>query len=256
MARAASRYAWSNRVQAPTSVPLVAPIDPEHLKPTANPGEGYGNPEWVATVHAPGLPGEYLTMNHEVDPYGFGPVDHTPPDPQHGVGVGPGLTVQQSQRLMGALHGEDLGAVAAHAWEPSIDRDGSRHLNPSYDDWGDGDSPQTLQYERTGVGEPNDPHARKGRPRLKRWANFVWDWHWFDPEMRPLALRYARPAVDAPPVANGTQLDGPYGTLEYLSTRDQFTGPQTRRTPGPWDQPLQVDGSETVTAFGLGSWGL
>lgn len=253
-----SRWDWSKRVMAPVNVPLVAAIDPEHLDPTPNPGEGLGQPEWVQSVHAPGLPGEYLPDPLEiVSPYGLGPIDHTPADPQHGVGVGHGLTIQQSQQLSGQLHGEDLGAVAAHSWDPMIVREGQRHLAPAVDNWGDGDSPQTLQLERTGLGEPNDPYARKGRPRLKRWAKFVWDWHWFDPEMRPLAARNARMVPDAPAVAGGTQQDGPFSTLDYLSTRDQFVGPQTRRQPRPWDQPLEVDGSEMVGGtFGLGTWGL
>jgi len=245
---------WAQkRHTGPIDVPLVAPIDPEHLHPTANIDVTVGDPMWVQSDTAPFLPMDYTGAGVGQVVGGGGPLDHTPDDPNFGVGGGHGLTIQQSQVVMGELHGLDLGAVAAHAWDPITDRDGAPHMAIIYDTPGEGDSPQTLQLQRTGVGQPNDPYARTGK-RIKRWWDRHIDMHWYDVERRPIYGRNAYTAQVQPPAPDGTQYDSPFPTLgPFHVTPDSFVMPQERTAPTTWNEPSDMVG---VGLYGLGQWGL
>lgn len=211
-------------------MPLNPAIDPEHLTPT----DDQGAQPWVSTVAAPSLPamftGEPFATPVSV---GGGPVDATPLDHADGVGVGAGLTLEQSQALSGSLHAQDRGAVAAHAYHPSVDRDGTPRIEISADGIGDGDSPQTLALKRTGTDV--DPLARRGK-RMKRWYDRKIDMHRFDVEFRP---RYVKSAT-------------PGGSTDMRPSDDAFVAPLVRETPTSWAPP-----APPVDHFsGLPSWGL
>jgi hypothetical protein len=261
-----ARYtgAWARKAQSPTlAVPLVAATDPQHLKPDPN-----LNPDataiWVQGQSAPTLPSDLMHEPFGVPIGGGGPVDHTPQDHSFGVGGGHGLTDLQSQDQMLAWHELDLGSVAATQYNPLTSREDAQapgngpHVAIIADTPGDGDSPQTLTYQRTGVGTPIDPYARTGK-RQKRWWNRFIDMHWFDVTYRPMVDRYAVPQMSQPAVPGGTQLDSPYASNGPMrATPDGFVYPQERRTPVPWDQPLTQDpsGYQVDPTSGLTAWGL
>jgi hypothetical protein len=248
--------AWVRQRLPSTLVPLQPQPDPEHLTPTAEPDLASGQqPLWVATDHgAPTLPDHLVGDSPAGNTSAGGPIDHTPDDPGFGVGGGHGQTTLEAQAVRGELHGEDLGAVAAHQYVPKTDRDGTWYLDQIPDVVGDGDSPATLQLDRTGVGQPNDPEARLAF-RWKRWVDRHIDMHRYGVIYRPRVVVAADAQIPQPPVGQPTQLDSPYPTMVKMGTPDAFVAPQLRRSPDPWDQPITGDGV-TGGPFGLTSWGL
>lgn len=257
----AERYsgAWSRRTQADTVAPLKPGIDPEHLDPTDNPEWVNQPPGWVSTVDSPILPDEMYPMADPPMPTGEGPIDYAPQDHSYGMGFGPGLSVMEAQDLRSYWHSQDDGSYAAGAWQAMVDRDGQPHLEVTEDGMPGGDSPQTLQYERTGVGQPNDPDARVGK-RFKRWYDRYIDYHRYDTDRRPLTPVQAYTAQPQPPVPNGTQLDSPYHTAAtgYWGPPDRFVAPQMRRVPGDWAEPITTDATDSPSpvGFGLTQYGL
>lgn len=269
-----SSYAWSKPSEPTPTVPLKPGIDPEHLTPT--PDLDNDPQPWQSSVSAPAFADDYYTDPSVAGgvPSGFGPVDMTPGQTageapgeygvppirsENGVGVGPGITQAEASEIRGRLQSQDFGAVAAHQYHPLTDRfDGDGpHVALISDEPGLGDSPATLQYQRTGVGQPNDPNARIGK-RNKRWWDRVWDMHWFDVEYRPMTVKQAYTAQSQPAVSNPTQIDSPYPTSATYNpgTPDSFVSPQLRRTPVQWDQPITTDGSYSAGVEQVTSWGL
>jgi hypothetical protein len=256
---------WSRRTQTIQSQPLQAEIDPEHLTPTDNPEYSGLRPMWVNTAPAPVLQTDAMGVQVTTAQGGIGPVDQTPIDHAYGMGTGPGLDTLQSQDYRSRWHGDDQGAYAAHRWNPMMDRDdrpGSPHADFIPHDQTGGDSPQTLQLERTGPGQPNDPNARAGRA-FRRWRDRYIDMHRFDPAMRPITPRFARGAQPQPAVPDGTQITSPYATsvTQHLGVIDTFVGPLVRRQPGPWDEGMATDGTAqtmrgALDNYGLTKWGL
>jgi hypothetical protein len=263
-----SKYAgaWNRRTQVDTVVVTQAPIDPEHLTPTDNVEFSLGQtPAWANTAPAPDVPDAVLDQQLQPLAAGFGPVDHTPIDHAYGMGTGPGLSTLEAQDYRMAWHMQDDGSVAAHQWNPMQDRD-DRPGSPHVDFWphavGDGESPQTLQLERTGYGQPNDPEAPLGR-WFRRWRDREMDMHRFDPSMRPVAPKYARPTPVQPAAQDGSQIAGPFPTAVsvHLGPQDTFVPALVRRVPGPWDEALSSDGTAETMAgaagqYGLTTWGL
>ncbi len=248
--------AWVRQSTTRPNVPLQAPTDPEHLNPT----EGEDHPGqlalWQNQAPAPVLPTVMEGGQYEQPSVPAGPLDMTPADPSFGAGVGPGLTTLEAQEVRGALMGLDLGAYAAHRYMAGVDRDGAPHVQVIDDVDYQGDSPQTLEYQRSGLGTPNDPFARRGR-RIKRWYDRFIDMHRYDVELRPKYSRYAATVATQNPVQNGTQLTSPFPAfVDRAGTADSFVTPQDRRTPAPWDQAATTDGTGQGSMFGLGSWGL
>ena len=258
--------AWVRRSQTFAAAALAAPIDPEHLNPTANPEFATGQrPAWVNTAPAPVLPGELIDPQLTTMQGGIGPLDNTPRDHAYGMGTGPGLDTLAAQDYRMAWHGDDQGANAALRYLPMVDRDdepGSPHADFIPHDPFGGDSPQTLQLERTGPGQPNDPNARSGKA-FRRWRDRRLDLHRFSPSMRPLTPRYARGAQPQPAVPDGSQITSPYATAvtQKLGPIDKFVAPLVRRQPGPWDEGMATDGTGqtmlgAVDNYGLTKWGL
>ncbi len=264
MAQSRFAGAWARKasVTAPI-VPLEPDRDPEHLNPTDNPEVVVGQPLWVASATAPGLPAAFVTA-----PYGTpvaaggGPIDHTPADPQYGPGAGSGQTVAEAQAVRTKWMSRDDGAVAARRWQPNTDRDGTPRLDLIADTDGAGDSPETVLLKRSGIGVPeNDPYARTGR-RLWRWWDRVIDMHRWDVSFRPKYLKTASTAQLQPP-GGVTQYDSPWPTPAAARVSpDAWVAAQMRRTPAAdWASPIAVDGAVNnvvgnVNDFGLGSWGL
>lgn len=257
-----ARGGWAQRKAATTPVVALTPgIDPEHSNPTANIDVAAGTPMWVQSTPMPALPAQmtqepFRTPTHA----GVGPVNHTPLDPEFGTGVGHGQTIEEAQEVRTEWMSLDYGAVAAHEWQPLTDRDGSPTAVLIEDTPGDGDSPQTLQLERTGVGQPNDPFARVGK-RLQRAWQRVWDMHRWDVELRPTYARNAYEQPNQPPVATGGQYDSPYASLAWMSTQDRFVHPQTRRSPTLWSPPSSAQADQQAAESALAeqlvpSWGL
>jgi len=251
------RYGWSKPAGDPLQVALKPHIDPEHLTPDP---VDLSPQLWQSNAIAPTMP-EYMMDGDGTGAVivgGGGPLDHTPADRSRGYGPNPALTTLEAQDLRGTLHSEDLGAYAAHVWQPTTDRDQTGpHVDIVYDTPGEGDSPQTLQLQRTGVGQPNDPYARTGR-RIVRWWDRTIDMHWWAPEMRPMRTRNAYNAPAQPAVPDGGQLDSPFATAvtAFLGSPDSFVAPQERRTPGAWDTEMTVDGTSSTSPYGLSAWGL
>lgn len=257
--------AWSKRYRQDPQVPLKPAIDPEHMEPTDNPEFQQTPPSWMSTAPAPLLPMDMLPGADPSLATGIGPIDHTPLDPNYGPGPGPGLTTLENQDIRGQWHSIDDGAYAARMYQAPITVDGAYHLEVSYDQQQSGDSPQTLQLDRTGIGQPNDPEATARGPakRWKRWRDRYIDWHRYAVEMRPAEQRYAVPNPARSAVTAGnTQLVSPFGnSVGFLAgPADRFVPSLVRRAPGPWDEALSSDGTAstiagTVNAYGLTVWG-
>lgn len=252
---------WAQRAHRPASdVPLKPDVDPEHLNPSDNPGLAGSSPMWEQNAHAPMLPAGYTDESFPSPVGGGGPIDHTPMSHELGAGVGHAQTQDEASQVRGHLMSMDYGAYAAKEWQPLTDRDGAPHVAIIYDTPGDGDSPQTLQLQRTGVGQPNDPHARTGK-RQKRWWDRIIDMHRYGVEERPVYVRNAYDQPILPPVPDGNQLTSPYATQQWMGTPDRFVVPQVRRTPTPWDAPTDAGASYELAGASdsemlLGSWGL
>lgn len=249
--------AWVRATSGPFSVPLVAPIDPEHSKPSADPNIPAGQPYgWQDTTAQPGLPDALLGVQGEQSPTtgGGAVVDQTPLDHSDGVGIGHGQTPAQASRVRGATQGEDDGAVAAYNLVPNVDRDGAPHVAVIEDTPGRGDSPDTLALERTGVGSSHDPGARTAH-RIKRWYDRHIDRHAWGAEMRSHPVRNARTmrAQVAPDPA--TQIYPPTTWRGQTMQPDNFTAAQTRHTPTPWDESTKTDPGP-ASVYGLTTWGL
>lgn len=258
-----ARGGWAQRKAATTPAVALKPgPDPEHLNPTANIDVSVGTPLWAQSTPSPALPASMTqepirTVTHA----GVGPLNHTPLDPEFGVGVGHGQTQLEAQEVRGAWMDLDYGAVAAHEWQPLTDRDGSPTVAFVPDAMLDGDSPATLELERTGVGRPNDPYARPQTRRLQRAWQRIWDMHWWQVELRPSYARNAYEQPNQPPVPTGTQYDSPYPSLAWMSTPDRFVQPQERRSPTLWSPPstagADAEAAQSLLAEQLiPSWGL
>lgn len=244
MAATYGTYTWSRYSGAAPTVPLVPPIDPQHSTPANDPNLPPGQqPDFVSTAPAPMYPDTEGEQQPAVG--GGGPIDQTPLDPDYGVGWGPALTQQQASEIATELGNRDFGEIAARQTLPLTSRaDGSGpHVEWIPDEIGDGDSPQSLQLQRTGVGQPNDPYARRAE-RQRRWWDRIIDMHWFNPQMRPITPKVAFGAQPQPPVPGGTSIDSPFPTSVTFNpvTKDQFVVPQDRRVPDPWDLAMTIDG--------------
>ncbi len=252
---------WARSAAAAPVVPVHGPLDPQHDKPDPNPNLAPGQvPVWRNAAPAPVLPDALMPMATPELSSGFGPVDHTPDDPQFGMGAGHGLTTLEAQDLSGAWHNVDEGAVAAHAWVHPLNSDTTVHLDVIPDMIGDGASPQTLQYESTGVGVPTDPGARRAS-RIRRWYQRYIDMHRYTVDRRPsLPLSTAPQQISA---GGNSPYVSPFPTSTgfYAAPPDRFVAPQTRRAPGAWDESLATDGTAAtvagaVTDYGLTQYGL
>ena len=259
MARSRISGAWGRKLSVPSfEVPLVQDRDPEHLNPTANVDVVVGDPLWTQSEGAaPEVPQSWVVSDWPTPIGGGGPIDMDPLNPEIGPGAGHGDTVLESQAIRTAWMSKPDGSVSARLYQPQVDRDGTNHVDVIPDVPLDGDSPQTLQLERTGVGQPNDPFARTGR-RIKRWYDRTIDFHRFTVELRPMPIRNARTAQYQPPVYAGTQYDSPFSTpAAFRATPDANVVPQIRRTPDNWQNPVTGDGLPSpVGDFGLTAWGL
>lgn len=259
MARARFSGAWGRKSSTPSfEVPLVQERDPEHLEPTPNVDVVVGDPIWRES--APGAPELPVAWTHDgmaVPIGGGGPIDMDPLDPMIGPGAGHGDTVAESQAIRTRWMSKRDGSVEARIWQPAVDRDGAPHVAVIPDVPLDGDSPQTLQLERSGVGQPNDPFARTGK-RIKRWYDRYIDMHRYQVELRPMPVRNAFTAQYQPPVMAGNQYDSPFPTpAAFRATPDATTLPQVRRTPVEWTTPVVGDAySANLNEAGLPTWGL
>lgn len=255
--------AW-RRGAAQLAVPQYASTrDPEHLNPTPSPEyEGMPQPEWVSTVEAPSLPGEVEggDLDDSSLPQGL-PLDHTPDTPDFGYGVGPGLSLNDAIEVRAASQ-QDFGAVAAHRWTDTFDRDATPGTEFVPNLPGNGASPETVAITETaGVGAPYDGgNSRMGR-RLKRWFDRRIDMHRFETTYPPHLPKHAlvTPVQEAPKPNQFTQA-GPTVVANPTMSPDQFVLPFARREPVPWLQPSTQDGTvDNVVGmadeYGLGSWG-
>lgn len=238
---------------------LVAPRDPQHGTPDANIVPQQLN--WVADTLAPTFPDEMIGDQYLQLPVMGGPHDMEPESHAYGVGPGPGLDDAENRIVTGRWHEQDRGATEARRWQPQAARDGSYNVDVVPDEDGFS-SPSTvaLRHE-TGLGQPNDPHARRGY-RIQRFRDRFIDRHMWGVSKRPAYLRNAYVDPGQPRDALGPYVS-PYvggggGSGRHgIGSPDQLVMPQERRTPRPWDEGFTTDGTAQQGAeFGLGSWGL
>ena len=263
----ARRYsgAWGRKAATATlAVPLKQAIDPDHLQASpSDPDLAVGQSQlWVQSDVAPGLPTDLMAEPFGTPVGGGGPVDHDVDDHDRGGAGDAPITQAQNREQLGPLHATDLGTVDARRWQPLTHRDGTPQATWVPDVPLDGDSPATLDLQRTGVGAPSDGGLSRLARRLQRtWERFI-DMHRYPVEYRPMYAKHAYTAPEQPATPNGTQLDSPWSTPgPYYATPDSFVAPQVRRTPVPWDQPETGDGTAEQLAgvtggYGLRAWGL
>lgn len=256
--------AWLARARVTPDPSKQSDRDPEHTNPTPNPQDiGGQTPGWVSTVAAPLLPHDVYPSNMPTPlPTGIGPVDQTPESHMYGAGTPPAPGLLEAQDDASGWRMDDRGAVAAHAYNAPVDRDGTPHLYEQPDMIGEGESPAQLQYQRSGIGQPNDPNARHAK-RQKRWYERYIDFHRYEATPTAWQPQHARPVPATMPPAGRTQLDSPYPNSVALMTNpvDRFVGPVMRRSPGPWDEGVTTDGTTATlagvpTGYGLTQYGL
>lgn len=259
MAKARLSGSWGRKASTPSfEVPLVQDRDPEHLHPAPDVDVVIGGPQWQQSGGtAPDVPQSWVVSDWPTPIGGGGPIDMDPHDPDLGPGAGHGDTIAQSQAIRTYWMSKADGSVNARLYQPQVDRDGTNHVDVIADVPLDGDSPQTLVLERSGVGTPNDPYARTGK-RIKRWYDRVIDMHRFTVELRPIPVRNAFTAQYQPPVLGGNQYDSPFATpASFRATPDASVLPQVRRTPESWTDPVTGDGiGSNLNPAGLPVWGL
>lgn len=257
--------AWAARSQPYTSVPLTPGIDPQHAVPDADPNLAPGqSPTWAQNPAsaAPDLPLAFLEPLPDVGAPPGGPIDGTNyQDTLGGLGFGNGLDVDQAVALR-VVHSEDDGSYASRVYRAGVNRDMEYSAALVTAAPGDGESPQTLKMQQTGVGAPTDQgHSRLSRI-LHRLALGPIDMHRWEVAFRPLRPNYARPQQVI--VASDWSNLSP-STPNVLAYRpapaDRFVAPMVRRTPGDWQEPYTSDGTGATMAaaagaFGLTSWGL
>lgn len=247
--------AWRKQTITQPSVPLVQPIDPEHLTP-----ENEQDANYVDTTGAPYLPtdiedGQYVQTNV---PSRY--LDRTPLDPNFGVGDLPGVSYAEARRISGIAHQLDTGAVAAREHEPAGRREGTYEVLRVQNEPLDGASPETVAIRwQTGAGSPYDPDARRNI-RITRWRDRTIDMHWWTEQMRPLPVANAKTSRTLPVVENRTASNlSPYAG-NVIEHPDNWQTPQERRAPRTWDEGMTTDGTEpnplAAQAFGLTMWGL
>jgi hypothetical protein len=235
---------------------MHGPLDPEHLNPTPEPEPG--PIPWVSTAPGPAIPEAALGGDVELpSPWGIGPTYE--PEPGRTVGVLPGVSLEEAQRIRGAAHGQDDGSYAANEWTHVYDRDGTPHLDVTEQTPGMGTSPSTVAVRNvTGVESPLDPGARRGRV-MRRWMDRRIDMHRYEPQFPPKTVRNVTTAQVQPAPANHTQRDSPFATvvssLAGMAPPDRWVEPQLRRTPRDWQETATTDGTVPGGVFGLGSWG-
>jgi hypothetical protein len=184
------------------------------------------------------------------------------------MGIGAGLSLLDAQDLRMEWHNVDAGSVAAQAYQHMTDRDGTPLIVELNDQQLSGDSPQTLQLKRTGIGQPNDPEAtlRQRSRRERRWWDRYIDMHRWDVVETPVHPQYARPVPARDAVPDGDQYTPPMGNRAMLGdqgviTPDRFIMAQVRRAPGDWTGEQASDGTDATLigagqTYGLSNWGL
>lgn len=255
--------AWVTQYQVDPQVPLVQPIDSQHLTPDPDPGVVGGlRPSYVNTAPAPDLPEALWPFMPLPLETGDGPVSGINyNDTLAGVGTGHGLTTLDAQDIAGRANMSDDGSYAANRYIAAVQRDGTYHASNVPDVAVQQDSPDTTLLQRTGVGVPNDPFARSGH-RLERWFNGAIDMHRYAVTFRPLRPRYARtPGVQNTPDASQNSIHTPSVMGYTPAPADRFVTPMTRRAPGDWQTPYATDGTAATivsapSSYSLGSWGL
>lgn len=254
--------AWLTQARDVTQVPIQSDRDPQHLRPDPNPNEVGLPPDWVSTAPAPDLPLALWPDPVPNMPTGDGPVDEVDyHNTLHGPGFAPGLTELEAQDQASLWRMTDDGSYEALHWNVQPDSDSTVHLDRNPDMIGDGESPRTVQYQRTGIGQPNDPNARHA-DREHRWVDRPIDMHRYPVAFRPQRPRYARETPTQ--MTPGASQLAPH-TVSIMGwdpgAPDRFVAPLVRRVPDQWDVPISSDGTaESIdgvpVSYGLGTWGL
>lgn len=247
--------AWVSQNTTTPQVPLVPFRDSQHSNPDANPDFANMRPTWANSAPAPDLPQAIMPTEHPPLVAPGGPVDMTPWDHALGPGAGAGLSELSAQDQAAPWHRLDQGDYAARKYIPPVMRVTNPHVAEITDMANQGDSPQTLAYDRTGYGLPNDPAARLAK-RQKRWYDFRIDFHRFGVQYRPLRQLRAQGQADTfVPNANQTT-PATKSIIGYdPRTPDRFVTPFARRAPSAWDETTVRDGTGQASQP-LGAWGL
>lgn len=256
--------AWAARSQQPQNVALTPGIDSQHMKPDPDPNLPQGQrPDWQQATAVPDMPVALMGSIPSVDHIGIGPVDSVNyENTLGGMGSGHGLDPLQAMDASRDAHMTDDGSYAARMYRAAVDRDGTYHAAIVHATPGDGESPQTLAMQQTGVGAPTDQGNSRQSKRITRWAERRIDMHWWEVAFRPLRPNYARPVAVSQVTETNQRAPGTPSVVGWNpSTSDRFVEPMTRRSPGDWQEPFTADGTRTAMAtaqgqFALGSWGL
>lgn len=254
--------AWVARNQVNQPAPLVPGLDPQHLNPDQSPDFIGTSPSWVSSAPAPDLPVALLDPAPAPLATGIGPVDRVDyQDTLAGIGYGHGLTELESLDSRSSANMTDDGTYAARMYTAPRIPGVTYGADLFFDQVDQGDSPETVALQRTGVGVPTDPEARHPR-RLQRTQDGTIDDHRWDVAFRPLRPMYAKPtAVQDNPGGNQLSQSTPSVIGYNPSSPDRFVQSLVRRVPGDWSQPFSSDGTQAaltgaVGAYGLPSWGL
>lgn len=243
--------AWKVATLRQRGEPLVQPRDPAHSQPVDE-----QDADFVDTTGAPHVP-LYWDDNGLFQPLPAPSpfVDTTPQSHGFGVGDQPGIDQGDARELAAYAHNVDRGTFAATHYAAPGDYVGAYSVLRvrNHDNVGDSPAMQDLA-ERTGVGTPTDPDARRN-VRIQRWRDQPIDMHWHGVQMRPLPVANARTAQPLPVVAHRQPWVSPFGA-HTIDHPDNWETPQERRTPRNWAEGTTGDGTAEPAMFGLGTWGM
>jgi hypothetical protein len=248
------RKAWANR---PYQQPGIAgPRDPAHQNPSDHDtGRNWQTaPDSPAIMPADTLDEQAFTLDAAAGGYPWNPGGH-----EDGLGYGAGLSFAASMAQNNAARSTDDGSVVQRTWAPAADRDGDWNVDRyqwPVDPDGIG-SPGWIDSQR-GLSPDAYPNRRTGH-RITRRRHRVFQRRSWDVEFRPIVTPNAYTAPPLTQVDERTKYVSPFpdsvaGGVRVVNT----TAPQTRRTPGPWDESITQDGTVATpnAEFGFQSWGL
>lgn len=232
--------AW--REQARYKPPAVAsPRLVDHRHPSDHDtGRNWQNaPQNPAVPPLEVVDNQALTLDSAPGGYPWDPPGHA-----QGVGYGAGLAFASSVAQNDAARSTDDGSLISRTWQPAVDRDGEYHVDR-----------QQLAIDPAGIGSQAQidlgkqlnpqayPNRRVGH-RISRWRDRVYQRRTWSVEFRPIVTPNAYTAPALSQLDARSKYVSPYGDAVATNVRVvNTTAPQMRRTPGPWDESITVDGT-------------
>lgn len=247
--------AWraQTRINGPGMLNTRAWDRDDHTAKDSNPGARHNS--WDPAQGMSATPTGITTVQDSwsVDESRAVQIDQTPQDHADGLGIGGGLSTEQSMAANAAAHKVDRGATAARRFLAPEAEDGTYRADLEAQPEFQAGQPADLRFKMQSDPEIS-PNARMGN-RVVRVLNRVYKTMRWESDHRPLYVTNAYSGGDQAPVAGGANAVSPYSSLARL-VRNTPADPQLRRTPPSWDDSQMVAPVDAAPDYGFASWSL